>query len=355
MLTIHKHIQKKYRENTKTKPYNFKTKIIKYDFYAKNEGFISDCIKNNCLYYSNYFFIVEDYEFINISKINHEMNNPINDIYFDKINNTDKYLLFKYKKERIIEFLEMILFKDNSSFSLYSHLHEQKYFFHMINSFSYLLQSLIHLNNINICYFHLCPENIVFHADCGMKPFLHNFQLSFHVSHLKENYFIQIIERINNFIYQPLEVHLLFYIIRNNIKVLTDSLINQIAKIFINNLRENLQVQNILPDFFFINYEKKCLVVLNKYLNININMNMNLDKTNIISHLLNYNNKWDVYSLSIIYLQLFSLNKKICYPFETYTNNFISLLVKNMHPDPIERNTLHEFKDAFEELYDFFV
>ena len=47
----------------------FKTKIKIYSFYSKNEVNICDKIKL-IPYYSNYYMIIEDYDYINITQLN---------------------------------------------------------------------------------------------------------------------------------------------------------------------------------------------------------------------------------------------------------------------------------------------
>ena len=112
-----------------------KTKIINYCFYSINEANISDIIKN-WEYYSNNYAIVEDYDYINISQLSEK--------YLDKLNltNNEKYLIFKYKNENYAPFNDFLFNLPNPKL----------FIFHVIESFSYILKSLIELNNNNICY-----------------------------------------------------------------------------------------------------------------------------------------------------------------------------------------------------------
>ena len=139
----------------------YKTKITKQCFYSINEANISDIIKN-MEYYSNNYAVVEDYDYINISQLS--------DKHIDKLDltNNQQYLIFSYKNDNYVVFNDF----------LFNLTNPKQFIFHVIESFSYILSSLIKLNYNNICFFNLSPQNIVFNLDCGEKPILRNFQYS---------------------------------------------------------------------------------------------------------------------------------------------------------------------------------
>ena len=154
----------------------YKTKLLDYCFNSINEINISYKIKK-IPYYSNNYNIVEDHDFINISQIRDEI--------IEKLNLTDekKYLIFKYKNEKLIKFNDFLL-----------NIHSPKVFIlNIIESFSYLLKSLIKLNENNICFFNLSPQNIVFDLNCGEKPKIQSFKQSLQISKLNESYITNII------------------------------------------------------------------------------------------------------------------------------------------------------------------
>ena len=92
-----------------------KTKIIKYGFYSLNEADIANKIKK-IPYYTNNYLVIDDYDYINISQIDHK--------YIDKVNlkNDSKYLIFTYKNETLIEFNNF----------LYNFTNPKHFFFHII-------------------------------------------------------------------------------------------------------------------------------------------------------------------------------------------------------------------------------
>jgi len=109
-----------------------KTKIVNYCFYSINEAKISDKIKK-IPYYSNYYSIVTSYDFINIRTIKEHLIENV------KLDENKKYLLFTYLPF-FINFGDFLMqFKEPKLLIL-----------NMITSFSYILQSLIQLQDQNI-------------------------------------------------------------------------------------------------------------------------------------------------------------------------------------------------------------
>ena len=321
IANINKHFfyNKERKNDENSKKYN--TKLINYCFYSINEANISDNIKN-IPYYSNNYLIVENYDFVNI--------NQLDDKYIEKINTNDnkRYLIFKYKNEKTIDFNDFLTqFSDPKQF-----------IFNIIESFSYLLDSLIKLNNENICFFNLSPQNIVFNLDCGEKPFITNFQLSLLVSKLNEVYISSIITKLNDYTHKPIEVHLLFYLIRNDISYISYSFIEEICEIFI----KNLSILNLFSEKYKESYKTSCIECLKKYIN--------KPKTYIIIDILQYNDKWDVYSLSVLYLHIFGNISRIFSLKQTFISKITIELSKNLNPEPSKRSSLEKLAENYNKL-----
>jgi hypothetical protein len=300
----------------------YKTKIINYCFYSINEANISDIIKK-WNYYSNNYAVVEDYDYINISQLSEK--------YIDKLNltNNQKYLIFKYKNEHYVPFNDFLF-----------HLTNPKLFiFHVIESFSYILKSLIELNKNNICFFNLSPQNIVFNLDCGEKPVLQNFQLSLQISHLNESYITNIINKLDDYTYKPLEVHVLFYLIRNDFQTISYSLIEEISEKFV----KNLSILNFFSEKYKESYKNSCIFILKKYIN--------KPKNEIIEDILENTDKWDVFSLSVLYLHIFHNISRVFSLNQTFINKIALDISKNIHPDPVIRSSLENLLDCFDNLF----
>jgi len=312
---------KKYKEYKKNKE-NKESKIVNYCFYSINEIIINNKIKK-IPYYSNFFSVIEKCEFVNINRVNEKV--------FEKIkieNNNNKYLLLTYKTH--LNNLNNFLFQFEEPKTLV---------FHIILTFSYILNSLILLQEKNICFFQLSFENIVFEKIIREKPLLSNFEHSIDNSKLNEDYITKIIKKTTDYSLKPLEIHILFYLIENDILTVSYSFIEEVIEIFIKNLNVD-----IFPKEYIDNYQTLCISYLKKYIN--------KSKKEIITDILNYNNKWDVYSIGMLYLNIFS---DVCSSFSlknTFLNKIMIELLKTIHPDPSKRLGIEEWNEIYQHLLD---
>lgn len=301
----------------------YKTKIVKLSFYSKNEANISDIIKS-WSYYSNYYSIIEDYDYINISQLNEKYIDTLH------ITNDSEYLIFSYKKENFVVFNDFL-------FNLIS---PKLFIFHVIESFHYILKSLIHLNNNDICFFNLSPQNIVFNLDCGEKPILRNFQYSLQTLKLNESYINNIINKLDDYTYKSLEVNVLFYLIKNNFNTISYSFIEEICEIYVT----NLQILRFFSENYKNSYKNSCIETLKKYIN--------KSKNEIIEDILTYHDTWDVFSLSVLYLHIFCTISSVFSLKNTFINKIIIALSKNIHPDPAKRNSLENVLEQYNIFFD---
>ncbi len=297
-----------------------KSKIIKNDIYAVNEIQICNKIKNLPKYLNKYS-IIDNYDFINISQLN--------DKYIDKINinNKTRYLSLNYKNVNFINF---------NSF-LFNFKSIKLVIFTIIESFSYILSSLHELNKNNICFFNLCPENIVFFGD---KPILQNFQYSLQFLKLNESYFSKIIENLDNYyIYKPLEVHVLFYLIKNDLNTVSYSFIEEICEIYTN----NLTILQFFSQKYVESYKKMCIETLKPYINKN--------KGEIIEELLQNIDTWDIFSLSVLYLHIIGNILQIFSLQGTFLSKLFLELSNNIHPNPLKRYSLEDMREIYNKLF----
>jgi hypothetical protein len=91
-------------------------------------------------------------------------------------------------------------------------------------------------------------------------------------------------------------------------------------------------------------YEKACVDSLKKYIN--------KPKKAIISDILNYSQYWDNYSLSVLYLHIIGNISKFFSLKGTFMNSFSLLLIKNIHPNPLKRETLKETSEKYDKLFE---
>jgi len=298
------------------------TTIKLYDMFIVNEVKISKKISTIPHYYNNYEIIV-DYQTIEVGSQNECLLEQL-DVILNNENN-DKYLLVSYNSTK------NQIFVDFNTFLF--HLKTPKLFiFHVLDSYSYLSDSLRNLHSLDICFFDLCPENIVFGEN--YKPILKNVQNS--LLNCNENYIRSLLRKIKNYTYKPLEIHLLYYLMINDEITMSYSLIETISNHYI----EGLHFLDLFNDNYRENYRKMCIDCLTPYIN--------QPKSEIIHKIFTFNKTWDSYSLSIIYIHIFAHMNNIFKLHDTIMNVFLNHLLKNIHPDPNKRETM---TSVLEEMY----
>jgi len=318
------------RENTiksENKCIEKRTIIVPCNFFSMNEIKITEKIKKipyNEIYYDKLI----DYDLIKIGQLHEKVLENIESI---ESPNNQKYLLFEYNANtNTIENINNFLFKFNTP---------REIIFNSIETYSYLLESLIKLNKENVCYFDLCCENIRIKENG--HPLLTNFKNSLIINKLaEESYILKIIKNVQEFTYKPLEIHLLFYLMENDEKLLTVSFAQEISENFV----KNLGVLSLFSQSFIDLFKKSCIDFLKTYIG--------LSKDEIIDDILNYHNTWDNYSLSILYLHIFG---NICRVFSlkgSFISKFIICLTKNISPEPLKRETLENTQEKYNRLFD---
>ena len=305
---------------TSDKKYN--TKLIAHSFYSINEITICSRIQNMS-YYSNKYVILEGYNSVNVSQLN--------DQYIDKckLNNDTKYYIFNYYTDRLVTFNNILFSIDNP----------KSFILMVVESFSSILNSLLRLNNNNICFFNLSPENIVVNLDYREKPLIHNFQTSLLIPNIDITYITHIIKKTKDYVHKPLEVHIIFYLIQNNISSISYSFILEVCETFI----KNASFLSFFSNEFIHSYKESCVASLVKYINRPTN--------EIITSILETVNKWDVYSISVLYLHIFNSIDNIFSLNDTFISKISSVLLKNINPDPLKRQSLQQLSDTHDIIF----
>jgi hypothetical protein len=320
---IHKYFSQNSKSTFKKENNNYcRTKIINYSYFSVNEATICHKI-SKIPYYSNYFSILQDYELLNISQLNDDFINKLKNI------NDTKYYLFKYDDRYSITFSDFI----------YNHTSIKLLLFNLINSISHILLGLDLLNKNNICFFNITPQNIIFLKSYREKPVLSNFSLSLYLNKLDYNYFSTILNKLEDFTYQPLEVNILFYFVNNNMITISYSFIEE----FCENYMKNISILNLFSENYKKKYKEACIETMKKYIN--------KPKQYIIDDILERNDKWDVYAISVIYIQLFGYISHIFSLKATFISKITLELSKNIHPDSNKRMTLEKTNEIVNKLF----
>jgi len=327
---LKKHFFHKNHINEETNKKSHKTRIVEYCFYSVNEANISNKIKK-IPYYSNFYSILEDYDSINIKSIDEKIIENVK-----LLNKNKQYLLFTYKTHNNFLTSELVTFHD----FLFNFKNCKILILNVISSFSYLLDSLIQLEDNNICFFQLSAENIIFDEELRENPLLKDFQLSLQISKLNEEYITNIIKKTKNYRFKPLEVHILFYLIENNINTISYSIIEEIVEYFI----ENLSILCFFSQNYKDLYKSQSIECLKKYIN--------KSKDYIIGDILKQNSKWDVYGISVLYLHIFANISRVFSLKQTFIGKISIELFKGCHPDPIKRINLIELREILQKTLD---
>ena len=312
------------------------TKIVKYDIFSINEANIAHRIKGHIPYYSDYYLILEDYNNLNMDIIDDRLLEKLK--YTDMNNKISKeYLLFKYDRniDSAIDFADF----------LYHSTSIKRLLFETIHIFSHLIKSLIMLNNdCFICYFNFSPQNIVFLSPCRGEPLLQNFRLSLRLSKCKNyddyynSYFLPILMKIDDFTYQPFEIHILYFMEIHQLNTISLSFIDDFCEIFV----KNMSILRFFSDKYKNNYKLSCVELLKGYIN--------KTKKDIVEDIFERNNKWDVYGISLLYIHVFASISRVFSLKDTFINKMIFFLSRNIHPDSKKRLTLDETMNKWNQL-----
>jgi hypothetical protein len=316
--TINKYFS---QNNEINKQPRYRNTIINYSHFAINEANICHKIEK-IPYYSNFFSILEDYEALNISQLNEDVLERLKDT------KNIQYYLFKYSDRNSIDFIDYLY---NSTFI-------KKLILDLIESFSHILNGLHLLNENNICFFDISPKNIVYLQNFREKPVLRNFRLSLQLSRLDYTYFSHILNKLEDFTYQPLEIHVLFYFVKHNMITISYSFIEEFCENFV----ENLNILRLFSENYKNVYKEQCVETMRKYIN--------LSKNEIIDDILERNNKWDVYGISMLYLQIFDSISRVFSLKGTFISKMSIELSKNLHPNSDKRMSLEETLNSFNKL-----
>jgi hypothetical protein len=320
ILTLHKYFSKE-RKNGDN-PNSNRTIITNHSPFSINEANICHKI-SKIPYYTSFFSILEDYDDLNISQLHDtfiEKLKPIKDV---------KYYLFKYNDKHSISFIDY----------LYEATSIKKLMFDIINSFQHIVEGLCLLNDNNICFFNISPKNIVYLNDYREKPLLHNFRFSINKKKLDFNYIAPILHTLENFTYQPLEIHILYYFAQHNMITISYSFIEEFCEDYV----ENLSILRLFSDNYKQSYKQHCCEIMRKYIN--------QTKQQIINDILEKNQKWDVYGISVIYLHIFACISRVFSLKSTFINKITMALSRNIHPDSNKRMTLDETLEVFTKLF----
>ena len=297
--------------------------ICLYDFYCLNNIKISKKIKQN-LYFAQYYDVLTEYSTLKVGQLSQKILD-----YYDILDseNSQKHILIRYNSSNLITFNTFLFNLPNPALIVS----------HILESYEHLLKSFLKLQENNICYFNFSLKNIVF--DKNHKPILKNFDLSLIKEELNPQYLVKILDKIDDFTYKPLEIHVIFYLIKNDENTLSYNSIELISRNFVDNMSVLTLFSKNYKESYFLN----CMEFLKKYIN--------QPRINIIEDILEYIDTWDNYSFSILYLHLFGNMTRVFSLKDNLISKMTIMLTKNVCPDPRKRESIEKTKLNYELLY----
>lgn len=300
--------------------------ICVYDFYCLNNMKITIKIKQ-IPYYTHYYDVFTEYSSLKVAQLSQKILD-----YYQVLGeeNSQKHILLRYNSNNFIKFDDFIFNLPTPKLLIY----------HIIDTYEKILNSFIKLHNNNICYFNFSLKNVIF--DKNFTPILKSFDLSLIKDDLNIQYFLKILDKISDYTYKPLEIHVIFYLIKNEENTLSFNSIELISRNFVN----NMSILSLFSKNYKESYLNSCIEFLKKYIN--------QPKLTIIEDIMQYFDKWDNYSLSILYLHLFG-NITRCFSLsDNFISKFTIMLTKNICPDPSKRETLENTMYSYKALYNNF-
>jgi hypothetical protein len=301
--------------------YTTRMKVV--SFFTENEIQISECLRK-IPHWQLYYDCIAEHEHMNIHLFQVSL-------FGSLISKSEEGgfapVVCKYLQYKSIDFDEFFLSLPSPKLVV----------FHAIDSYSHLLNSFHRLEQVGVCYYNFSPEYLSF--DEYYKPKLTQFDKSIQTGKINEQFLVSLIRETKDFTHKPLEVHLLFYLIVNNVDLLTDDLIMIICDTFI----ENLAILGLFSQQYKDLHKNECLSFLGRYLN--------KGRAEIIADVLKYIDTWDNYGLSMLYLHLIGNIASAFSLKGTIMSKLIALFTKNISPTPETRNTLQNTILNYKKLY----
>lgn len=209
---------------------------------------------------------------------------------------------------------------------------------HLQDSYQHLLKSIQLLQSHHLCYFALSSQTILFEST---RPILIHFDSTIQTNDRNlANKIKQTIQTLDNFSHQPLEVHVLYFLWKNELSTLSYTQVEEISSHYV----KSMPIFSLFSDSDREKYKDRCIETLKLY--------VNQPQKEIIEKLVPFSPTWDKFALSVLYLCLL---EKVIRRFSlknTFFNSFFSLLIDELDPDPHKRISIKQTMEQFEHLYE---
>ena len=297
---------------------SFSSVLKEVDFFTENNIRIQKKLKE-IVFFSCYFYCFQECNSVSL--------NSVNEYKIEEKQMNKKYVVFKYLKEEKRYFIDYF-----SSNKLY--LDKKNYIRNLFISFNQLLKITIEMNKKAICYFDWKRENIFFNEKAYIK--LESFENCIDYAFITHEYIEKLIinKSEKDLYYTPLEVIIIYYMIKKDYFTLSSAILNEIYDY----VKKRQFISISYPEFIslfqiYINHSRKEIIIqLSKYINT-----------------------WDNYGLTIIYIHYLEEYIKNN-PYDTkyhFIPKWLLLLKKNFSNNPLQRESLIQTQEKFQDLFTF--
>ena len=297
-----------------------------YDDGCLNEIRISNLIKNELFIDEEQFAQIPFYFVVDHKVI------MLKDLNLNIISTPIKYVLLRYnlnisKYQPLGDYLATVEYPSH-------------FLSNMLDIYSKVLNSLLELEKMNICFFCLSADNILIDQNSTTVVVLSDFKNSLQDSDDSNGDFTRILEKTTCYTYKPIEIHVVHYLLKINGAPLSYSSIDEISTYF----AEKMEFLNHFDEEYKTKYYHDCVQYLkSKYLN--------KTQDHIISEIRRGTRKtWDNFALSILFLHIFKNMIQVFSLNNTIINELVIILKQNLDPVPTQRHTLSYTADAVGKL-----
>lgn len=298
------------------------SKIVSYSPLLNNELTNVNTMKHRIPTYKSYFFVYADYHQLQKQELQDDFDEEENKLIYTKANE----YLFKFEN------IQCIYLKDY----LKSLSSSRKYIFQLIHFYKHLLEGIQGLVTINMVHGNIQLDKLVVTNNNKQEQvWLTDFRYSIDLS--DENLKINVLSGLE----QPVEFHFISYMLQHqksglsqyNIHTLVENIYDTYVKPLLKPLN-NTELYSKMID--------EAKEYYSKYANKSVK--------SIWSDMCQHFFTWDNYSLSIVYLKiLIGLYTHVKIE-NNFLNQFIHLLVCNIHPNPYNRKTIEETLNTFDTI-----
>ena len=302
------------------------SKLHKKSYHVINEYNIGKKITKIPLY-RYYFAPIVNMCNIDIAKIDKRERDMCRVI--TRTGNNSKFVIMKMP---YIKNVSLIKYITNSN------IDKKEIVAYIMDSYKFLLHSLNMLNSSGIVHFDLKIPNILFEVKTK-NPIIIDFGLSLSMDDLGPKTYSKYFYTYNAAYYVwPVDVHIINYVINVNSNLTYEELVILVDT----NIKTNTAL-SIFSEGFVKRYRDLMINAYKKYTNVPVE--------NVVTELVKNCNTWDIYSLSVMFLQLVHFMSYDGFTDNKLIKEFSELLLLNIHPNAARRLSFDETKKRYKKLF----